>query len=206
MIKKIIYALASLLLSAGLILSIPTVAILVKSGFAPPKEKTLRTTEVRRITMTPEKKEREKLQRRPRNRLSPQMSTKAGPRFAMSLDAQGFDGVGIETDLVSTQNTSSGSDDDGVDKRPQLMGTFDITVPETLKNAETNASVRLQFCVDIGGRAYDIRAIDEVPAGAGLAQAGKEALQRVTFSPAMRRGQAVAFCGMEQPIEIKFRN
>lgn len=206
MMKKCIYALVSLLLSAGLILSIPTITILVKNGFSAPKEKNLRITEVKRITMTPQKKEKEKTQRTPRKRLSPQMSTKSGPRFAMSLDAQGINGVGIELDMVAAQNTSAGSDDDGVDKRPELVGALDLTLPDALKNSETNASVRLQFCVDVAGRAYDIRAVDEVPSGKGLAQAGKEALLKVTFSPAMRRGQAVPFCGMEQPIEIKFRN
>ena len=166
----------------------------------------MRTTEVKRITMTPEQKKREKIDRRPRKRLSPQMATKAGPRFAMSLDAQGVDGVGIELDMVSAKNASAGSDDDGVDKRPEPGSPFSVTLPESLRKSETNASVRLQFCVDVAGRPYDIRAVDETPAGCGLAQAGKDALLRTTFSPALRGGKAVPFCGMEQPVEVKFRN
>ena len=47
---------------------------------------------------------------------------------------------------------------------------------------------------------------EESPAGSGLAQAGKDAIARMTFAPAEKDGKAVAFCGMEQPFEVKFRD
>ena len=55
-------------------------------------------------------------------------------------------------------------------------------------------------------RSYDIRVLEEVPVGKGLAQSGKQALSQMVFSPAKKAGRAVPFCGMEQPFEIKFRD
>lgn len=206
MIRRGIYALLSVLLSAGLMLSIPFISIIVKGDSAVKKEHPIRTAEVRRVALTPDKKDREKLDRRPRKRLSPQMSAKAGPRFAMSLDALGMDGAAVDLEMVTAKNSSAGEDDDGVDKRPELAGAFEVNIPDALKKNEVNASVRLQFCVDIAGRPYDIRIAGETPAGSGLGLAGKEALMRTTFSPALRGGRAVPFCGMEQPVEVRFRN
>jgi len=79
-------------------------------------------------------------------------------------------------------------------------------VPPQIRDREIDAMLRLSFCVDVGGRAYDIKVIEESPAGSGLAQAGKDAIARMTFAPAEKDGKAVAFCGMEQPFEVKFRD
>ena len=53
---------------------------------------------------------------------------------------------------------------------------------------------------------YDIRIVEETPAGSGLAEAGKDALKRMNFEPAEKDGKSVPFCGMEQPFEVKFRD
>lgn len=206
MIKKSIYFIISILLSASLIISIPLITIFIKDGFSVEKKKMVRKTEVKRIDLAPKKKEQKKVHRRPRRRLSPRTAQTSGPRFAMALGAQGMDGVGIELDMLTAGNNSSDTEDDGVDERPKLSGDLQVAIPDAVRNAEVNASVRLLFCVDISGRPYDIRVSEEEPAGLGLAQAGQEALSRATFSPAMRGGRAVPFCGMEQPIEVKFRN
>ena len=206
MIRKCVYCIVSLALSAALIISIPLVTLFIKEGFSLKKEEMLRKTEVRRMVMTPQKQEKKEMRRRPRKRLSPRTSQQTGPRFAMDLGAQGIDGVGIELNMLNAGTAQAGSDDDGVDQRPKMQGDLQVNIPEAVKQAEVNAQVRLMFCVDIAGRPYDIRVSGEEPAGSGLAQAGREALARTVFSPAIRNGQAVPFCGMEQPIEIKFRN
>jgi hypothetical protein len=206
MVKKIVYFILSVVLSTGLIVSIPLITIFIKDGFSTEKKKMIRKTEVKRIVLTPKQQEKKEMRRRPRRRLSPRTSQSSGPRFAMSLGAQGMDGVGIGLDMLTSGSSSSDAENDGVDERPELSGDLQVAIPEAIRRAEVNASVRLLFCVDIAGRPYDIRVSEEEPQGLGLAQAGREALSRAMFSPAMRNGQAVPFCGMEQPIEIKFRN
>ena len=206
MAKKVLYFILSLAVSAGLIISIPLVTIFVNEGFTLKKKEMLRKTEVKRIALTPKKQQEKKVRKRPRKRLTPRSAPASGPRFAMALGAQGVDGVGIELDMLTAGTQQAGNEDDGVDERPKLLGDLQVTVPDAIRQAEMNASVRLLFCVDVAGRPYDIRVSEEEPVGLGLAQAGREALSRTTFSPAMRGGQAVPFCGMEQPIEVKFRN
>ena len=79
-------------------------------------------------------------------------------------------------------------------------------VPPKIRDNEIDATLRLGFCVDAGGHVYDIKVLEESPAGSGLAAAGREALSRMTFTPAEKAGKAVPFCGMEQPFEVKFRD
>lgn len=206
MVKNFFYLVFSLALSAGLIISIPLITIIVNEGFSLKKKETLRKIEVKRIAITPPKQQQKKVRRRPRKRLTPRSAHTSGPRFAMALGAQGVDGVGIELDMLTAGTQQTGNEDDGVDERPKLLGDLQVSIPDAVRQAEINANVRLLFCVDVAGRPYDIRVSEEDPVGLGLAKAGREALARSTFSPAMRGGQAVPFCGMEQPIEVKFRN
>jgi protein TonB len=79
-------------------------------------------------------------------------------------------------------------------------------MPPAIRKAEKSASLRLLFCVDVSGRPYNIKVTQESPTGLGLGEAGIEALKKLTFRPAIKDAQAVPFCGMEQPVEIKFRN
>ena len=206
MIKHAAYIILSVLLSAGLILSIPVITIIVNEGFSFKKEVKIRKTPVNRITSMPQPQEQKKRIRRPRRRQSPRQSAKSGPRFAMALGAQGLGGVGVPLDLSTNGGVSNGTGDQGVDERPQIIGSFQLDIPDQIKAAEVNASLRLLFCVDVSGRPYDIKVTLEQPPSMGLAQAGIDALRNVTFSPAMLNAQAVPFCGMEQPVEIKFRN
>lgn len=206
MIRKSFFLLISLVLSAGLIISIPLITILVNDGFSLKQNTALRKTEVKRIALTPQNQEQKQVRRRPRKRLTPRSTPTSGPRFAMALGAQGTDGVGIELAMLNAGTQQAGSEDEGVDERPKLLGDLQVTIPDAIRQGEINATVTLLFCVDVAGQPYNIKISEEDPTGLGLAQAGREALTRATFSPAIRSGQAVPFCGMEQPIEVKFRN
>ena len=93
-----------------------------------------------------------------------------------------------------------------VDKKPESHAYPNFQVPAKIRDNEIDAMLRLSFCVDASGRVYDIKVIEESPAGSGLAQAGREALGRMKFEPAEKGGKAVPFCGMEQPFEVKFRD
>ena len=54
--------------------------------------------------------------------------------------------------------------------------------------------------------AYDNMREREATGFHDVAAAGREALGRMSFVPAEKDGKAVAFCGMEQPFEVKFRD
>ena len=108
--------------------------------------------------------------------------------------------------MADFRGGSLSSEKGDVDKRPESRTMPDFQVPAQIRDREVDATLRLSFCVDVGGRAYDIRVVEESPAGSGLAAAGREALGRMTFAPAEKGGKAVAFCGMEQPFEVKFKD
>ena len=146
--------------------------------------------------------------RKPNRQKSNSRSPKAGPRFAMALGAvSGTAGAAINSELVADFRGGALSTEKGdVDKKPESRSVANFQVPPQIRDREIDAMLRLSFCVDVGGRAYDIKVIEESPAGSGLAQAGKDAIARMTFAPAEKDGKAVAFCGMEQPFEVKFRD
>jgi protein TonB len=206
MVRTVIHAICAMILSGTLIISIPTLSILLGETFTPRKRNKVRTTEIERIEMSVPRPEQKKIRKKPRRRKTPRQSGKSGPRFAMDLGAKGMGGVAVSDEMINRSTGSGGNTDEGVDERPQLVGNIDIQIPDAVREAERNASVRLLFCVDVAGRPYDIRISEEDPPGLGLADAGVQALKQVTFRPAVKDGQSVPFCGMEQPIEIKFRN
>ena len=93
-----------------------------------------------------------------------------------------------------------------MDKKPESRAMPNFQVPPQIRDREIDAMLRLSFCVDVSGKAYDIKVLEESPAGSGLAAAGRDALGRMTFAPAEKGGKPVPFCGMEQPFEVKFRD
>ena len=56
------------------------------------------------------------------------------------------------------------------------------------------------------GAAINSELVADFRGGALSTEAGKDAIARMTFAPAEKDGKAVAFCGMEQPFEVKFRD
>ena len=89
--------------------------------------------------------------------------------------------------------------------RCEIWSWPESTSPE-IKAAEKDAYLVLSFCVDPSGHAYEVRVVEERPPGLGLADAGRDALRQTVFSPARKGGLAVAFCGLEQPFEVRFGN
>ena len=163
---------------------------------------------VKKVEEMEKKVEKKKPARKPERQKTTSRTPKAGPRLAMNLGvASGTAGAAINEELVADFRGGSLSSEKGdVDKRPESRTMPDFQVPAQIRDREVDATLRLSFCVDVGGRAYDIRVVEESPAGSGLAAAGREALGRMTFAPAEKGGKAVAFCGMEQPFEVKFKD
>ncbi len=163
---------------------------------------------VKKVEEMEKKVEKKKPARKPERQKTTSRTPKAGPRLAMNLGvASGTAGAAINEELVADFRGGSLSSEKGdVDKRPESRTMPDFQVPTQIRDREVDATLRLSFCVDVGGRAYDIRVVEESPAGSGLAAAGREALGRMTFAPAEKGGKAVAFCGMEQPFEVKFKD
>ena len=194
--------------SCALVFSIPILNVLAKGGFSLEKQYT--KTEVRLVKneVQPEPPKPEKPSRKPQRMNPSSRAPKAGPRFAMDLGAiGGSGGATISADLVASQSGSaSGYGEGDVDEKPSARTPPGFQAPAAIREGEIDASLRLSFCVDISGRAYDVRIVEENPPGKGLGAAGREALARASFKPARKDGSAVPFCGLEQPFEIKFKD
>lgn len=208
LLKRFTILLAAVFVSMVLVFSV-TMANLFLNGKVFHEHKFVKTeVSVKKIEEVEKKVEKKHTARKPNRQKSNSRSPKAGPRFAMSLgNVSGSMGAVISDELVSDFRGGALSVGKGdVDKKPENRSMPNFQVPPQIRDREIDASLRLSFCVDVGGRAYDIKVIEETPVGSGLAQAGKDAIARMTFAPAEKDGKAVAFCGMEQPFEVKFRD
>ena len=163
---------------------------------------------VKKVEEVEKKIEKKKPARKPNRQRSNSRSPKAGPRLAMNLGAvSGTAGAAISDELVADFRGGALSTERGdVDKKPESRAMPNFQVPPQIRDREIDAMLRLSFCVDVSGKAYDIKVLEESPAGSGLAAAGRDALGRMTFAPAEKGGKPVPFCGMEQPFEVKFRD
>lgn len=129
-----------------------------------------------------------------------------GPRFAMDLAVMGTGGAAAPLELVNRKSGSGGVSESGVDEKPAPSTPPPFRMPDEIRRREQDASLLLSFCVDVSGRPYDIRVVQEKPPGLGLAAAGQEALRQTRFTPARKGNASVPFCGLEQPFEIRFSN
>lgn len=212
MIKKLIKRFSVLIvaiLSSLLLVFSVTVANLFISGKMNQQKKYVKTeVAVKKPEEIQKKQEQKKPARKPNRQKSTSRAPKAGPRMAMNLGtASAGGGAAINEALVADFRGGALSNESGdVDKKPNSRSMPNFQVPPQIRDSEIDASLRLSFCVDASGRVYDIRVIEESPAGSGLAQAGREALGRMTFEPAEKDGKSVPFCGMEQPFEVKFHD
>lgn len=212
MIKKLIKRFSILIVaifSSLLLVFSVTVANLFITGKMFHEKKFVKTeVAVKKVQEVEKKPEVKKPARKPQRQKSNSRSPKAGPRMAMNLGtASHGGGAAISDELVADFRGGAMSTEEGdVDKKPTSRALPNFQVPPQIRDKEIDATLRLTFCVDVSGRAYDIRVIEETPAGSGLAQAGKEALGRMMFEPAEKDGKAVPFCGMEQPFEVKFHD
>jgi len=212
MIKRIFKRFSILviaIISSLLLVFSVTVANLFISGKMNQQKKYVKTeVAVKKPEEVQKKQEQKKPARKPNRQKSNSRSPKSGPRMAMNLGVAGSNGgAAISEELVADFRGGAMANQSGdVDKKPSSRSMPQFQVPPQIRDREIDASLRLTFCVDASGRAYDIRIIEESPAGSGLGQAGKDALNRMTFEPAEKDGKAVPFCGMEQPFEVKFHD
>ena len=148
------------------------------------------------------KKPRKKLKKPVRKKPS-RTRLKTGPRFAMDLSVTDAGGVEVELDLMYKGRAQAGGNGD-VDEKPSPDFPPPFQLPPEVREAEINAYVVLSFCVDAAGRPFEIQIVKERPTGKGMARAGRKALGKTTFRPALKDGMPVPFCGLEQPFEVKF--
>ncbi|MCL2284323.1 MAG: hypothetical protein FWC26_13485 [Fibromonadales bacterium] len=205
-LRKLLLLLLAAITSIALVFSIPILNTFVKGGFS--IEKTYSKTEVQTITPEnpPEPPKPKEVTHRPQRQNTNSRVPKAGPRFAMNLDVMGGSGgAAVPTEIVAAKSGTGNLSSGDVDEKPSLKSSPRFNAPQAIRDGEINASLRISFCVNSSGKPYDIRIIEETPAGKGLSNAGREAIMGMQFAPAKKGGSAVSFCGLEQPFEIKFR-
>ena len=206
--KRFSILIAAILASMLLVFSVTMANLFLTGKVFHEKKYNKAEVAIKKVDEVEKKVEKKKPARKPNRMKSNSRSPKAGPRFAMNLGAaSGTAGAAISEELVADFRGGALSTEKGdVDKKPESRAMPNFQVPPKIRDNEMDAMLRLSFCVDVSGRAYDIKVIEESPAGSGLAAAGREALGRMTFAPAEKDGKAVPFCGMEQPFEVKFRD
>jgi hypothetical protein len=200
----------ALALSAGVTILIPLLNHLINSGGAGkggPRivaQVALKQLESARQAEQPRRKMKQPTRAKPM-----QTNVKAGPRFAMDLAVGGLEGAAVPVDIVNRPSGGGGEaqgESGDVDEKPVPNMPPPFRLPAEVKAAEKDAYAVMSFCVDQSGRAYDVRVAEEKPQGLGMAEAAREALRQTVFTPAKKGGLPVAFCGLEQPFEVRFGN
>jgi len=205
-IRKLIIFVVAALTSAFLVFSIPVLNMLIKGNFR--TERTYAKTEVKTINpeKPPEPPKPKEATRKPSRQTMNSRTPKSGPRFAMNLDVVGGGGGAfVPNELVAMQSGGGNTNSGGVDEKPTIKSSPKFNAPQAIREGEINATLRISFCVNANGKPYDIRIIEETPAGKGLANSGRDAIMGIQFAPAKKGGASVPFCGMEQAFEVKFR-
>lgn len=207
-IKRFLIFVAAIFSSFLLVFSVTLANYFIKGDFMRANKYVKTEIQIKKPEEVKKQIEKKKPTRKPNRQKSTSRSPKSGPRFAMDLNAVGgSDGAVINDELVTGIRGGGFTKETGdVDEKPTSRGLPSFSPPQSIRDNEQDALLRLSFCVDVQGRVYDIRVLEEVPVGKGLAQSGKQALSQMVFSPAKKAGRAVPFCGMEQPFEIKFRD
>jgi hypothetical protein len=207
-IKRFLIFVAAIFSSFLLVFSVTLANYFIKGDFMRANKYVKTEIQIKKPEEVKKQIEKKKPTRKPNRQKSTSRSPKSGPRFAMDLNAVGgSDGAVINDELVTGIRGGGFTKETGdVDEKPTSRSLPSFSPPQSIRDNEQDALLRLSFCVDVQGRVYDIRVLEEVPVGKGLAQSGKQALSQMVFSPAKKAGRAVPFCGMEQPFEIKFRD
>jgi protein TonB len=208
LLRNIGIGIVALFLSAFLTVLFPLMNQALKGGKAPgPRivaQVALKQVEAARQDEQPRRKLKQPQRAKPM-----QTMAKAGPRFAMDLSVGGLGGASVPMDIVNRPSGGGGAaegENGDVDEKPSPTSPPPFRLPPEIKAAEKDAYLVLSFCVDPSGHAYEVRVVEERPPGLGLADAGRDALRQTVFSPARKGGLAVAFCGLEQPFEVRFGN
>lgn len=208
--RNLFIAVTALFLSAALTVLFPVLDHLVSGGKGgSEKPRIVAQVALKQMDAAPSAEQPRRKLKQPSRAKPLQTSMKAGPRFAMDLGVGGLEGAAVSVDIVNRPSGGGGQASGGsgdVDERPSPAMPPPFRIPAEVKTSEKDAYLVMSFCVDPSGRPYDIRVTEEKPPGLGMAQAGREALRQTTFSPARKGNVAVAFCGLEQPFEVKFGN
>ena len=208
-LRNAFIGLAALFLSALLTVLFPLLNQALKGGGAAKGPRIVAQVALKQVeTARQEQQPRRKL-KQPERARPMQTVAKAGPRFAMDLSVGGLEGAAVPLDIINRPSGGGGQaqgENGDVDQKPSPTAPPPFRLPAEIKAAERDAYLVLSFCVDPSGRAYEVRVVEEKPSGMGLADAGREALRQTLFSPARKGGLAVAFCGLEQPFEVRFGN
>jgi protein TonB len=205
-LRKPIVLLAAVLVSIALVFSIPVLNLLIKGKlFSKPVYTTAEIHIAKKEIAEPPKPE--KAMHKPNRMNASSRAPKSGPRFAMDLGVAGGSGsANVPLNLVAEQSGGGSFGSGDVDEKPSIRNTLSFQPPPAIREREIDATLKLSFCVNVSGKPYDIRVLEESPSGLGLAAAGREALSRSAFKPARKDGSAVPFCGLEQPFEIRFKD
>ena len=195
-------------LAAGLVtVALPLLNQLLHSGTKKAPRIVAEVSVVHSLEPPPPAKKPQRTVRQPERARPAPTAPRSGPRFAMDLGVMGSSGAVAPPDLVNkTRGNGGGQTDQGVDERPSPASPPPFRIPDEVRKREQDAYLLLSFCVDAGGRPYDIRVAQEKPPGVGMAAAGMEALRQTRFTPARKGSASVPFCGLEQPFEIRFTN
>jgi protein TonB len=208
--RNVLIAVVALFLSAGVTVLIPLVNHLINdAGHGKKGPRIVAQVALKQVESARQEEQPRKKLKQPSRAKPVQASMKAGPRFAMDLAVGGLEGAAVPVDIVNKPSGGGGAaegESGDVDEKPSPTMPPPFRLPPEIKAAEKDAYLVLSFCVDPSGHAYDVRVAEEKPQGLGLAQAGREALRQTAFSPARKGGLPVAFCGLEQPFEVKFGN
>ena len=207
-VKKFLFLIVAILSSFLLVFSVTLANFFIKGDLMRANKYVKTEIQIKKTEEVKKQIEKKKPTRKPNRQKSTSRSPKSGPRFSMELNAVGgSDGAVINDELVTGIRGGGFTKETGdVDEKPTSRGLPSFSPPQSIRDNEQDALLRLSFCVDVQGRVYEIRVLEEIPVGKGLAQSGKQALSQMIFTPAKKAGRAVAFCGMEQPFEIKFRD
>ena len=207
-VKKFLFLIVAILSSFLLVFSVTLANFFIKGDLMRANKYVKTEIQIKKTEEVKKQIEKKKPTRKPNRQKSTSRSPKSGPRFSMDLNAVGgSDGAVINDELVTGIRGGGFTKETGdVDEKPTSRGLPSFSPPQSIRDNEQDALLRLSFCVDVQGRVYEIRVLEEIPVGKGLAQSGKQALSQMIFTPAKKAGRTVAFCGMEQPFEIKFRD
>lgn len=209
-LRNVLVAVVSAMLALFATICLPLINNLMHGKSGDEKPRVVAAVALKSIEAPPPKPNQKREVHRPTRARPTQTALRAGPRFAMDLGVAGVGGAAAPLEIVNKRSGGGGMKGDSetgdVDQRPTPNQPPPFRIPDAVKSAEKDAYLVLGFCVDAGGRAYDIKVIEERPTGLGLARNGREAIQQTSFQPARKGGLAVAFCGLEQPFEVRFSN
>lgn len=209
-LRNIVLALIAAFLAAFATICLPLVNSFIHKGPGKEKPRIVAAVEMKSVEPPKPKEMARREVHKPVRSRPTQTALRAGPRFAMDLGVAGSSGAAAPLDIVNKRSGGGGakgtSETGDVDQRPSPVQPPPFRIPDAVKSAEKDAFLMLGFCVDAQGKPYDIRILEEKPQGMGMGRAGRDAIQQTSFQPARKSGMAVAFCGLEQPFEVRFSN